>query len=105
MQALAGAAGTAAQMLRFVIFTTCRTNEAIEAGWIEIDRPDSVWKIPGERMKMDQDHHVPLTEPALAILDQMRDGSQGDLIFTNPDGGRSPKTPCSRCSIVWVTAM
>jgi len=25
---------------------------------------------------------VPLSEPALAILDKMRDGSQGDLIFS-----------------------
>ncbi|WP_271500913.1 tyrosine-type recombinase/integrase [Bradyrhizobium sp. CCBAU 11357] len=38
-------------------------------------------------MKMDQDHHVPLSDPALAILDEMRDGRQGELIFTNPDGG------------------
>lgn len=87
MQALAGAAGRAAQMLQFVIFTACRTNEAVEGGWIEIDRPDSIWKIPGHRMKMDQDHHVPLTGPALAILDQLRDGTQGELIFSNPDGG------------------
>src|SRR5437899_709606 len=38
-------------------------------------------------MKMDQGHHVPLTEPALAVLDEMRDGRQGELIFTSPDGG------------------
>jgi integrase len=86
MQKLAGAVGTAAAMLRFVIFTACRTNEAVEAAWIEIDRAGSIWKIPGERMKMDQDHHVPLTDPAVAILDQMRDGRQEELIFTNPDG-------------------
>jgi hypothetical protein len=36
-------------------------------------------------MKMHQDHVVPLSEPALAILDKMRDGSQGDLTFPNPD--------------------
>jgi hypothetical protein len=36
-------------------------------------------------MKMHQDHVVPLSEPALAILDKMRDGSQRDLIFPNPD--------------------
>jgi len=84
---LAGASGTAAAMLRFLIFTACRTNEAVEALWSEIDRPSSTWKIPGERMKMDQDHHVPLTDPALAVLEEMRDGNQGQLIFTNPDGG------------------
>lgn len=95
MQALAGAAGMAARMLRFVILTACRTNEAIEGGWVEINSTDvdlkdqarRTWKIPGHRMKMEQDHHVPLTEPALAILEAMRDGSQGELIFTNPDGG------------------
>jgi integrase len=38
-------------------------------------------------MKMHQDHVVPLSEPALAILDVMRDDSQSELIFPNPDGG------------------
>jgi integrase len=38
-------------------------------------------------MKMHQDHVVPLSDPALAILDEMRDGAQGELIFPNPDGG------------------
>jgi integrase len=33
-----------------------------------IDRPRAIWKIPGERMKMDEDHSVPLSDPALAIL-------------------------------------
>jgi integrase len=88
MVALSGAAGAAAIMLRYLIFTACRTNEVLEAGWPETDRPSSIWKIPGERMKMDQDHHVPLSAPALAILDEMRDGNQGELIFPNPDGGQ-----------------
>jgi integrase len=87
MLALRDAAGTAAAMLRFLILTACRTNEVVGARWSEIDRPSSTWRIPGERMKMDQDHAVPLSEPALAILDEMRNGSQGDLIFPNPDGG------------------
>jgi hypothetical protein len=39
-------------------------------------------------MKMDEDHSVPPTTPALAILDAMRDGSQGDLIF--PATGDEP---------------
>ena len=95
MSDLAGAAGTAAQALRFLIFTACRTNEVVEARWAEInstpvdlkDQPRLTWKIPGARMKMDQDHVIPLSDPALAILDEMRDGSQGELIFPNRDGG------------------
>lgn len=87
MTELLDAAGTAAAMLRFLIFTACRTNEVVEARWSEIDRTLSAWRIPGARMKMNEDHVVPLSDPALAILDEMRDGSQGELIFPNPDGG------------------
>jgi integrase len=87
MANLSAAGGIAASMLGFLIFTACRTNEVVEARWSEIDWPTSTWKIPAERMKMHQDHVVPLSEPALAILDKMRGGSQGDLIFPNPDGG------------------
>ena len=35
---ISGAAGTAASMLCFLIFTACRTNEVVEARWSEIDR-------------------------------------------------------------------
>src|ERR1700760_3203221 len=44
MTNLSGAAGTAAAMLRFLIFTACRTNEVVEARWSEIDRPSSAWR-------------------------------------------------------------
>jgi integrase len=84
---LRAAARTAAEMLGFVIFTACRTNEVIGARWSEIDRYSSTWRIPGARMKMNQDHVVPLPDPAIAILDRMREGSQRELIFANPEGG------------------
>jgi integrase len=38
-------------------------------------------------MKMHQDHLVPLSDRALAILDKMHDATQGELIFPNPDNG------------------
>ena len=83
---LSSAAGIAAAMLCFLIFTACRTNEVIGARWLEIDRPSSTWRSPGERMKMHQDLIVPLSDPALAVLDKMR-GGQRELIFPNPEGG------------------
>ena len=87
MADLSVAGGIAASMLCFLIFTACRTNEVVDARWSEIDRTSSTWKIPGERMKMHQDHVVPLSDPALAILDKMHDATQGELIFPNPDNG------------------
>ena len=68
MSKLAVADGKAAKALRFLIFTVCRTNEVLGARWSEIDRPGAIWNIAGERMKMSEDHSVPLTEPALAVL-------------------------------------
>ena len=35
---------------------------------------------------MAQDHCVPLTKPALNVLDEIAKGSQSELIFTNLDG-------------------
>ena len=87
MADLSAAGGMAGSMLRFLIFTACRTNEVVEARWSEIDQASSTWKIPGERMKMNQDHVVPLSRPALAILDKMGNGTRGELILPNPDGG------------------
>jgi integrase len=74
-------------MLGFLIFTACRTNEVLEARWSEIDRTSSTWRIPGARMKMNQDHVVPLSDPALAILERMRQGKQRERIFPIPEGG------------------
>ena len=87
MTDLSAAGGTAASMLRFLILTACRTNEVVDARWSEIDRASSTWNIPGERMKMHQEHVVPLSDPALAILDKMHNDTQGALIFPNPEGG------------------
>jgi hypothetical protein len=51
--------------------------------WTGIDRAyptRPILKIPGERMKRDEDHNVPLTRPALAVLDEMSKRVQDELI-------------------------
>jgi integrase len=80
---LCDAAGTAAKALRFLIFSVGRTNEILGARWSEIDSTRAIWRIPGERMKMGESHSVPLSAAALSVLDEMRNGSQSDLIFPN----------------------
>lgn len=39
-------------------------------------------------MKMDQDHTVPLSGPALSNLDEAARDGQAELIFPGPDGGQ-----------------
>ena len=61
------AEGLAAVALRILIFTcAARTKSSAPNGLRSIGLSSGpVWRIPGERMKMDQDHHVPLSQPAL----------------------------------------
>ena len=71
--------------LRFVVLTACRSGEARGATWGEIDVDNRVWRIPADRMKAQRDHRVPLTDAALAALDQVRSlRDSSDLIFPSP---------------------
>jgi integrase len=60
-----------ARALRFIILTACRTMDALGSTWSEIDRDERTWTIPPERMKSRRAHRVPLSDPALSILDQL----------------------------------
>jgi integrase len=55
-------------------------------------------------MKMKQDHVVPLSDPAIAILERMRKSSQRELIFTNPEGGTFSEN-AMLCWLAWDPAM
>ena len=60
--------GVAALAFRFTILTAARTGEVIGARWSEIDLKAAVWTVPGDRMKAGQEHRVPLSDAALAVL-------------------------------------
>jgi len=64
--------GIAARALEFLILTAARTGETIGARWSEVNLAEKIWLIPGERMKAGKAHRVPLSAPALAILDKMQ---------------------------------
>ena len=73
--------------LAFLTLTACRSGEVRGATWAEMDRDAGTWRIPAARMKARREHRVPLSAPALAILDRawaFRDAS--GLVF-----------PSSRC--------
>lgn len=57
--------------LQFAILTAARSGEVRGSTWDEIDLDNTLWKIPGARMKMDSPHTVPLSKQAVAILERM----------------------------------
>jgi len=58
--------------MKLLFQTLVRTNELLEAEWVEIDIQDKLWRIPKERMKMGKAHTVPLTDHAIELLERLR---------------------------------
>ena len=55
--------------------------------WEEIDREAGEWRIPGERMKHQREHRVPMSGRALEILDAAGEGTaRTGLVFPSPTG-------------------
>jgi integrase len=81
--------GVGASALEFAILTAARTGEAIGATWAEIDLEGRLWIVPAERMKKaGKEHHVPLSEPALAVLRGMAAIREGEHVFPGGRAGR-----------------
>lgn len=66
-------------LVELMLLTFPRTNELVQARKEHFDRKEKLWMIPGEMMKMDNDHIVPLSRQAMAIVNR-----QWDLFPKNP---------------------
>jgi integrase len=71
----------AAKALEFCILTAARTDDVIGAPWGEFDLSGKVWVVPAVRAKTDRDHRVPLSDRAVAILQEMAAIRQNDRVF------------------------
>ena len=80
----------AAQALQLTMLTACRSGEALNATWGEIDLEVGVWTIPAARMKAGQEHRVPLADAATALLKSLRpeQPASADWIFPGVKDGR-----------------
>jgi integrase len=85
--------GVAARALEFLILTA-RTGEVVAARAAEID--GSVWTIPAERMKGGKEHRVPLSAPALAIVERIK-AEHGDVYLFS---GAKPGKPLSNMTML-----
>lgn len=57
--------------LRLAPLTFVRPGELRRAEWSEVDFPAAEWRISGDKMKMQQDHLIPLSRQALEILREL----------------------------------
>lgn len=87
---------TSALALEFLILTAARTGEVIGAAWNEIDFTEALWTVPADRMKAKKEHRVPLSQPALTVLQRLHTHRAGDYVFH----GAKPKKPLSNMSML-----
>jgi integrase len=95
MHALRQQGGVAARALEFLILTGTRTSETLNMTWNEVDV--RVWTVPSVRMKAGREFRVPLSDAALAVLQDMKASRRGDYVFEGSKQGR----PLSQMSL-WL---
>jgi integrase len=78
--------GTAARALEFLILTSARSREVLDARFSEIDLKAKSWTVPAERMKSGEPHRVPLSPRAIDILREMETKRRGDFVFPGASG-------------------
>lgn len=74
---------TSALAFQFLTLTLQRGEEVAGIHWTEIDLEKAVWVIPAERHKQRKEVIVPLSEPALVVLDEaeaLNPGSVGPFV-------------------------
>ena len=67
-------------LLELVILTACRSGEARNMTWDEVDFNSKTWTIPAERMKAKSSHRVPLSPRVIEILEGQK-GQHETLVF------------------------
>lgn len=100
-------------LVRMLALTGQRRDEVGAMTWSEIDRERKVWVVPRERAKNDQQHEVPLSAAALAILDGLPriDGAPGYVFTTGirrspaADGAQAPFSGFSKSKTRFDRAM
>jgi integrase len=80
--------------LRLLALTAVRPGEIRGATWREFEQLDGdqpLWRIPAARMKMKQEHLVPLSRQAVAVITAVRSlTGRGPLVFPNARHAHRP---------------
>jgi integrase len=77
-------------LVKLLTLTGQRRDEVARARWSEIDLDGRVWTLAPERVKNNQPHEVPLSDPAIAILSALpRITGAGFVLTTNGDAPSS----------------
>lgn len=75
--------------IKLLMHTFVRTNELIAARWEEFNLEEKMWIIPAARMKMKNEHKVPLSNQVVEILKTLKElFPKSEWILPSPNGYR-----------------
>jgi integrase len=77
----------ASLVIKFLLFTGARVNEALHAQWADIDRKNRTWTVQATNSKSKQRRSIPLNDAAIAVLDELKSEDRSEWLFTSPKGG------------------
>lgn len=89
--------GIATRALEFLAMCASRSGEIRGAVWSEIDLQAGLWTIPAKRMKATNEHRVPLTAEAVALLKALPIFEGSDFVFPAARGGMLSDAALSAC--------
>jgi integrase len=67
--------------VRLLALTGQRGSEVFEMTWQEIDLAAKTWTLPASRAKNGRQHSVPLSDAAIAILQELKSSNLLSLVF------------------------
>lgn len=77
--------------LKFIVYTFVRPGELRSAEWKDFDLQKGIWRIPAEKMKMKEEHIVPLSKQCLELLETVKQlTGKFDLVFPGSHDSRKP---------------
>jgi integrase len=88
----------AADCVRLIMLTGCRPNEAMQAQWPEFDQA-GFWIKPSAHTKQRREHRLPLSPPAIELVERLRRRRDKKMAFVFP--GNLPGEPISTLLHVW----
>jgi integrase len=78
----------ASKALEFTVLCATRSGETLGATWDEIDLAERTWTLPARRTKTGNEHRVPLSDAAIAIVESMAAVRMSDFVFPGRRQGR-----------------
>ena len=86
--------------LQLIVHTFVRPGELRSAEWKDIDMDKAIWRIPAEKMKMKEEHIVPLSTQVLSLLEQIKEiTGRFNLVFP---GSHDSKKPMSENTLTYA---